>query len=451
MCGIAGCVGPSASPELGLRMVEYLRHRGPDDAGVFHEPGVVLAHVRLGIEGEQKQPVVFDGGALVYNGEVYQPEDSMAVLRAYRENRVADLNGMFAFAVWDGQLHLYRDRFGIKPLYTTKVGHDFLFASEVKAFLAHPGFRVAVDRDALAEYWTFQNYLEPTTTLFRGVEMVPPLDGAPAPRKTLIEAISGQRPPIPYGAYISGGLDSGAIASVLRCQTYSVGFTGGDERRDAEVLAEALGVEHYQCVVSPQMANAAMRGMVWHLEEPRMGPCHPNWFAAKLASRFGRVVFSGTGGDELYGGYTWRYGVDREKFWTRLPAVTDQRRPIEKLHDLYGRVDDFEFERRTFLHGLLVLEDKIGMAHSLETRVPFLDNGLWPDRDIGKAKLRAMMREVCPDLADKPKQGFSAHDGDWWDIDIHPAVYDYITPVESNDRLYRWSLAYFSRWCEVWL
>lgn len=432
-------------------MAGYLRHRGPDATGVFTAPGVVLAHTRLGIEGAQEQPIQFPGGAMVYNGEVYEQGDSQAVLRAFQEGTVDRLNGMFAFAVWDGQLHLYRDRFGIKPLYITQVGQDFLFASEIKAFLAHPDFRVDVDREALAEYWTFQNYLEPTTTLFRGVEMVPPIAGDTAPRKTLAAAILGQIPSIGYGAYLSGGLDSGAIAATLRCRTYSVGFTGGDERRDAEILAEALGTEHYQCYVTPQMARDAMRDMVWHLEEPRMGPCHPNWFAAKLASKFGRVVFSGTGGDELYGGYTWRYGVDRAQFWTRLPGVVSRKRAIEKLHDLYDGVGDLEFERRTFLHGLLVLEDKLSMAHSLETRVPFLDIGLWPDRDIGKTKLRAMMRAVCPTLADKPKQGFSAKDGEWWPDAIHPAVYDYITPVESQDRLYRWSLAYFSKWCETWL
>lgn len=427
-------------------MAAYLKHRGPDGEGVYFRPGVVLTHTRLEIEGKQIQPIEFQNGALAYNGEVYQEGDSQAVLNAFRDNKMDELNGMFAVAVWDGELHLYRDRFGIKPLYYTKVGKDFLFASEVKAFLAHPNFKVEIDEEALGEYWTFQNYLEPETTLFKGVKMVSPIHGKQASRKSLDEVLRDQMPSIPYGAYLSGGLDSGAIASMLKCPTFSVGFTGGDEREDAELLANKLGIEHYQCVVSPEMARNALKDMVWHLEEPRMGPCHPNWFAAKLASKFHRVVFSGTGGDELYGGYTWRYGVDREKFWRRLPPVVDQTKAIEKLHDLYDRVDDFEFERKTFLHGLLVLEDKISMAHSMETRVPFLDNHLWPDRDIGKTKLRERMRKVCPELADKPKQGFSAKDGDWF-----PAVSDYIDPTLCNDRLSRWSLAYFSQWCETWL
>lgn len=427
-------------------MAAYLRHRGPDGEGVFYRPGVVLAHTRLEIEGKQIQPIEWAGGALVYNGEVYEPGDSSAVVNAFRSGKMDRLNGMFAVAAWDGEIHLYRDRFGIKPLYYTRVGADFLFASEVKAFLAHPKFRVEIDQEALEEYWTFQNYLEPETTLFKGVRMVSPINGSPAERRSLDEAISGQIPSIPFGAYASGGLDSGAIAAKLKCPTFSVGFTGGDERGDAELLAETLGVEHYQCVINPETARGALSQIVWHLEEPRMGPCHPNWFAAKLASKFFRVVFSGTGGDELYGGYTWRYGVDREKFWTRLPPVLDQSRAIEKLHDLYGHVDDLEFERRTFLHGLLVLEDKLSMAHSLETRVPFLDNGLWPDRDIGKTRLRERMRAICPQLADKPKQGFSAKDGDWF-----PAVSDYIDASKCQDRLSRWSLAYFSEWCRQWL
>ena len=427
-------------------MIGLLKHRGPDGEGFYVRPGVVLAHCRLEIEGKQIQPVEFESGALAYNGEVYEAGDSLSVVRAFREGRMDRLNGMFAVAVWDGELHLYRDRFGIKPLYWTRVGKDLLFASEVKAFKAHPGWRAEIDTEALGEYWTFQNYLQPETTLFKGVYMVKPLNGIEAPRKSLDEAILAQVPSIPYGAYLSGGLDSGAIASVLRCKTFSVGFEGGDERADAELLASRLGVENYQCVINPEMARKAMPEMMYHLEYPRMGPCHPNWFAAKLASRFCRVVFSGTGGDELYGGYTWRYGKNREQVWKRLPPVLDQSRAIEKLHDLYDGVDDLEFESKTFLHGLLVLEDKMSMAHSLETRVPFLDNGLWPDRDIGKTMLRDRMRTVCPELADKPKQGFSAKDGDWF-----PAVNDYIDPSLCTDRLSRWSLACFSEWSRQWL
>ena len=433
-----------------MKMAGYLKHRGPDGHGIFYQNGVVLVHTRLEIEGKQIQPIKFDGGALVYNGEVYEQGDSQAVLRAFQQGKMDELNGMFAVAVWDGKLHLYRDRFGIKPLYYTKIGQDFLFASEVKAFLAHPGFRVEVDRDALAEYWTFQNYLEPETTLFKGVRMVSPIKGVEAQRQYLVDVINNQRPSISFGSYLSGGLDSGIISDTLKCPTFSVGFKGGDERSDAELLSSYIGTEHYQAYVTPQMSNDALDDIVWHLEEPRMGPVHPNWYAAKLASKFHRVVFSGTGGDELYGGYTWRYGVDREKFWKRLPAVVDQSKAIQKLHDLYDGVDDFEFERKTFLHGLLVAEDKISMAHSLETRVPYLDNHLWPDRDIGKTKLRKMMRTICPPLADKPKQGFSAKDGSWFNY-ISPKVYDYITPVQSSDRLYRWSLTYFSKWCDTWL
>ena len=548
MCGIAGTLrrdGTAASAPI-EEMARLIAHRGPDAEGFLVDGPVALANRRLAIidlSEAGRQPLFNEDGSvgLVYNGELYNfhalrtelearghrfrsHTDSEVIVHAYEEygpRCVERFNGMFAFAIWDrrgangraGALFLARDRFGVKPLYYTWIDGQLAVASEVKAFLALPGFRPALDHEALVEYLTFQNVFS-DRTLFRGVRLLPAgstltvsVDNMGSPtvaahqerywsfnfaddgdrgetyyltgvRERFEEAVRRQlMSDVPVGSYLSGGMDSGSITAVASRQiphlhTFTGGFpTGGvagdealfDERAAAESMAVAMGTEHYTVVVQPQDMARLLPELVWHLEDLRVASSYHNYAVARLASKFVKVVLAGAGGDELFAGYPWRYrhalaGHGRDEFperyaayWSILlrdgeresffagPAATAARgfcapdavaavvadQPADDLLNLA-----LTFEARTYLQGLFIVEDKLSMAHSLESRVPFLDNDLvdfvaaMPSHyklraDLGDAGgkdiLRRAMRGLIPDhILRARKQGFAPPEDAWF-------------------------------------
>ena len=374
------------------------------------------------------------------------------------------LNGMFALALWDRKerrLLLARDRYGIKPLYVAQQNGRLLFASEQKAILAHPAFQRQLDKPALLEYLTFQNIFT-DRTLLQDVQLLPAghyatLDlrqpnaslertrywdyrfrepDRPGRREEYLEeldrlfrqAVNRQLvSDVELGAYLSGGMDSGSITAVAaqsfaNLKTFTCGFDlssasgielAFDERVKAEAMSARFKTEHYEMVLKAGDMERCLPRLAWHLEEPRVGQSYPNFYAAQLASKFVKVVLSGGGGDELFGGYPWRYyravvNQDFEHyidqyyvFWHRLipntvlskvfaPIWSDVKhvwtrdifRDVFLTHDNeLDRPEDYinhslYFEAKTFLHGLFVVEDKLSMAHGLEARVPFMDNDL---------------------------------------------------------------------------
>ena len=432
--------------------------------------------------------------------------DTEVVLRAWEEWGVACLerfDGMFAFAVWDDQqrtLTLVRDRFGIKPLYYAEDDGRLLFASEIKALLAG-GLRANVSHDALREYFTFQNVFS-DRTLFAGVRMLSAGHvlradervGAPERywdlalepdeavgedewverlRAAFEAAVERQLvSDVPLGSYLSGGMDSASIVAaastrIPRLMTFTGGFdlssVNGlelvfDERADAEQVASACRTEHYEMVMHAGDMAWVLPELVWHLEDLRVGMSYQNHYIARLASKFVKVSLAGTGGDELFAGYPWRYelvdGIENAdeferryyEYWTRLvpesghadfftAAVRSsfESSPREHFRAALAPAADLDpvskalyFEAKTFLHGLLVVEDRVSMAHSLEVRVPFLDNELVeiarriPSRlkhadGGGKRLLRRAMAGLLPqEILDKRKQGFSPPDESWY-------------------------------------
>ena len=525
--------------------------------------------------------------------------DTEVIVHAYEEwgdACVERFNGMFAFAVWDRRrrrLLLARDRYGVKPLYWWCDGRTLLFASEIKALLEHPKVHRDVCVGALNEYFTFQNVFT-DRTLFEGVRLLPPGtrmavepgtgktpcperywdyvisdDGSGADEQELVERVAATFreavarqlvSDVPVGGYLSGGMDSSSLVSIAaahvpRLSTFTAGFDMSsasgleisfDERDDAEMLANLLKTEHYEVVLHAGDMEWVLPELVWHLEDLRVGQCYPNYYVARLASKFVKVVLSGAGGDELFGGYPWRYyrgeaGGGREAFfsgyyafWQRLVPDEDKARLFspdtmralgdESAFDAFRGVFDgwqggldtpesrveasLYFELKTFLHGLLVVEDKISMAHALETRVPFLDNNLVdlalriparhklqqsavvprPDENTagkryiyerqtseGKAILRQAMSAIVPSqVAGRPKQGFSAPDASWFRgesvdyinrllRDRKAAIYAFLDPGDvagvldqhcsgvANRRLLIWSLLSFEWWCRAFL
>jgi asparagine synthase (glutamine-hydrolysing) len=345
---------------------------------------------------------------------------------------------------------------------------------------------------------------------------------------------------VEVGSYLSGGMDSGSVTAVAAnytpyLRTFTCGFdlssASGmemfyDERKDAELMSATFKTEQYEMVLKSGDMERVMPSLVRHLEEPRVGQSYPNYLIARLASKFNKVVLSGAGGDELFAGYPWRYEqsyastrpelVDQIfSFWQRLFPDSGARELFKPIWDdvkdmdmrsfvdaqvpeLSKKPEEGEilnaiqsFEAKTFLHGILSVEDKVSMAHSLEVRVPFLDNDLvdyaraLPSRyklahfkptggsvseqvrkTEGKHILRAALSSLIPkEIANRDKQGFSAPDASWFkgqSVDFvrnriaHPHAriyrvinYNAVSPLLEdhfgglkNHRLAIWSLLY---------
>jgi asparagine synthase (glutamine-hydrolysing) len=526
--------------------------------------------------------------------------DSEVVLHGYAEwgpDCVNRFNGMFAFAIWDKtqqELFLARDRYGIKPIYYTFVNNHFLFASEQKAILTHPAVSRQIDFEALLEYFTFQNIFT-DRTLLNGIKLFPAGCWAKITLGNLTRELSPLRywdfdfrepeqvsdeaeyveeldrlfkqgvnrqlvSDVDLGSYLSGGMDSGSITAIAATQlpyikTFTCGFDlhsasglemGFDEREKAELMSYLFKTEHYEMVLKAGDMERGLAKVAYHLEEPRVGQSYPNYYVAQLASRFVKVVLCGAGGDELFGGYPWRYYravvnynfedyIDKYyRYWQRLIPNTEIRKIFQpvwnevrhiRTRDIFRdvftkhaseltRPEDYinhslYFEAKTFLHGLLIVEDKLSMAHSLETRVPFLDNDLVDlamqvpvglklgnlekvvrlnenepgpkttkyfnkTRD-GKLLLRKMMaRHIPSEVTQQVKQGFSAPDASWFkgeSIDyvqrqlfngqariyefldrdsVHGLINEHLAG-QQNRRLLIWSLLNVESWCDQYL
>lgn len=481
----------------------------------------------------------------------------LAALQHWGTAALPRLNGMFAFALWDRRdrtLLLARDRYGVKPLYVARQGDRLAFASEQKAILADPDFRRRLDKRALLEYFTFQN-LFTDRTLIEDVQLLPAghfarLDlGRERPALEITrywdyhfrEPARPARPDeyreeldrlfrqaverqlvsdVEIGSYLSGGMDSGSItavaaAAIPNLKTFTCGFDlssasgielAFDERVKAEAMSARFRTEHYEMVLKAGDMERSLPRLARHLEEPRVGQSYPNYYAAQLASRFVKVVLSGAGGDELFGGYPWRYyraAVNRDfdhyvdqyyGYWQRLLDNTALARVFAPIagdvadvntRDIFHGVFDTHdnalerpedyinhslyFEAKTFLHGLFVVEDKLSMAHSLETRVPFMDNDLvdfamqcpvglklnrlqdvirlnendtgdkqgqyFAKTSDGKQILRDMMARYIPDdIVKAAKQGFSSPDASWFKGDSIDFVRDRL--LGSDARIY---------------
>ncbi|MDP2385507.1 MAG: asparagine synthase (glutamine-hydrolyzing) [Bacteroidota bacterium] len=493
MCGIAGIFninGVATSLNTIKAMTTNIAHRGPDGEGFYVEENIALGHRRLAILDTSSlgaQPMESKNGewVVVFNGCIYNYLELKSQLKsrghsfvsttdteviteglaAYGISVFEKFDGMFAVAAWhkpSKTLYLSRDRFGVKPLYYWLNGKSILFASEIKAFMAHPDFKVELNHDALNEYFTFQNLFS-FQTLFKGVIMLPPAntvkidtnnvhtikhsswwnydfsqtdesmsfeDAKMETERLLQNAVAKQMiSDVPVGSYLSGGMDSGsltAIASkhVKRLTTFTAGFdmssvTGVeanyDERRDAELMANYFKTEHYEQVINAGDLAWSLPRVVWHLEDLRVGMSYPNYYISRLASKFVKVCLQGTGGDELYGGYPWRYyrvfqSLDQKEyfnnyygFWQRLVSDNDKSKlftdevyskiKLDEPRKVFERVFTFNpklkyetpeqhinnslyFEIKTFLPGLLLVGDKLSMANGLEERFPFLDNEL---------------------------------------------------------------------------
>jgi asparagine synthase (glutamine-hydrolysing) len=499
-------------------MRDIIAHRGPDDAGVFVDERAALGHRRLSIVdlAAGHQPLANEDETIwiVFNGEIYnhadiRPElesaghryrtrsDTETIIHAYEQwgdACVERLRGMFAFAIWDARrrrLLLARDRLGVKPLYWSRTGDRLLFGSEIKALLSSGLIQPCADEARLPELLSTR-YLSGTGTLFKGIERLLPghtlafengivsvrqywdiptgRHDAPAPaggrrdrdivrefRDRLEEAVRVRlMADVPLGMFLSGGLDSSAIAALMAgmidrpLQTFSVAF---DHRAFSELdyarqVARAIKADSHEVVVSEDDFFEALPRLIWHEDEPLAHPSSvPLFFVSDLARQHGvKVVLTGEGSDELLAGYgkypralvNWRaaaaYGVlphplrawIADRVVPRLPRsirryasrsfVSVERTPEAMFFDNFAAIglarqralltsrfgattpeqaygaSRAYFDRpngasttldrllyadlKTYLVELLMKQDQMSMAASIESRVPFLDHHL---------------------------------------------------------------------------
>ncbi len=356
MCGIVGIVGGGIEPGTAERMVAMLRHRGPDDVGVWEDEGAQLGQSRLSIvdlSSAGHQPMELGDLVLVYNGETYNHEalrtelggsyisttDTETILHLYREHGdgcVRHLTGMFAFAIWDRRrrrLFVARDRLGIKPLHYRIDNGRLAFASELKALveLGPP----AIDRTAIRDLFTYRHIPAPKT-VYSGIRKLPPAhtlvwcDGRleierywrpevtsqisdPREAEEGLDAVLRTVMPehlmsdVPVGVFLSGGLDSAAVTAYLetpRTFTLGIDVKHRDEAPAARLVAEMYGTDHFEERVGGTQLEPALALMPRLFDEPfGDSAAWSNWAVARMAKKHVTVVLSGEGGDELFLGY----------------------------------------------------------------------------------------------------------------------------------------------------
>ncbi len=494
MCGFVGFTNRIGQAETVLsEMMDRIRHRGPDAGGQYIDDGIALGHRRLSIidvSEQGNQPIFNDDRSLVlvFNGEIYNYRELREKLRsqgyvfrtqtdsevlihgysAYGPALCGQLRGMFSFVIWDvraKKLFGARDYFGIKPLYYAEMNGTFMFGSEIKALLAHPHFEKKLNTAALEQYLTFQ-YSASEDCFFEGVKKLPPAhyftyengkmtvtrywdvqfkpdeqpllgDWVRVISETFKDSVQAHKiADVEVGSFLSSGVDSSYVAAVANVdKTFTVGF-GTDEKYNeigyAKKFSRAIGKENYSHVITQQEYWDALPTIQYHMDEPLADPsCIALYFVCKLAAEQVKVVLSGEGADELFGGYNVYSEPNASKYEKlpfglrhviakaagKLPAkrgvnflvrkgtrleerfignayiftpaerksllkiTTDAPDPTVLTKPFYDKVADADpvtkmqyLDIHMWMTGDILLKaDKMSMAHSLELRVPFLD------------------------------------------------------------------------------
>lgn len=510
MCGIAGFMGQVENRADVIRnMTEVITHRGPDSDGFFTDDNISMGFRRLSIIdlGAGHQPIYNEDKSLVltFNGEIYNYKnlrkeliakghkfytdtDSEVLVHGFeewKEDMLPKLRGMFGFAIYntkDNSLFIARDFFGIKPMHYTQIGNDFVYASEIKSILEYPKFEKKFNRKALDSYLSFQ-YAVPPETFFEGVYCLMPghylwyKDGEvettryfearfnPNEEMTEEEAVdriekvfensvnAHKIADVEVGCFLSSGVDSSYVSTYFADQkTFTVGFDFGEKYNEiswAKNLSEKIGVEHHTHLISSEEFWDAVPIVQYHMDQPLADPsCIALYFVSRLASHYVKVVLSGEGADELFGGYTCYNDPRVFKIYQtivphcirkairaicrKLPDIKGRDyliRACDKLEERYiGNAFMYDYKQKQELlkdpsiatrpqdltrkyyyrcrkyddvtkmqyldinmwmvGDILLKADRMSMANSLELRVPFLDKEVFKVASSLPTKLR---------------------------------------------------------------
>jgi len=511
MCGLCGFMGEIIDRDAVIKMMtDRITHRGPDSSGIYTDEDIAMGFRRLSIidvAASGDQPIYNENKTLVlmFNGEIYNyrelrnellekghrfytQTDSEVLIHGFEEwheDLLNKLRGMFAFAVYDlidKSLFLARDHFGIKPMHYTTVGSNFVYASEIKSILDFPGFEKKFNKKALDNYISFE-YAVPPETFFEGVFCLMPAHylwykGGKVethrywepkfeedPNMTEEEAVSQietvfedsvnahKISDVEVGCFLSSGVDSSYVSTYFAGQkTFTVGFDYGEKYNEidfAKTLSDEIGVEHHSKLITADEYWGNIRKVQYHMDQPLAdASCIALYFVSKIASEYVKVVLSGEGADELFGGYNIYHEPDDLERYKSLPlglrkalaaiakklpfrfkgknfmirgalpieesfigncsmfTLAEKRsllnsdipvtRPQEMTKKYYDRVkgkDDVTkmqyLDINVWLVGDILLKaDRMSMANSLELRVPFLDKEVFKVASRIPTKLR---------------------------------------------------------------
>lgn len=511
MCGICGFTGEVLNKTKVIEnMAKLISHRGPDSAGFFVDKDISMGFRRLSIidiDGGE-QPIYNENNNLVltFNGEIYNYKelkeelisknhkfytntDSEVLVHGFEEwgeNLLPKLRGMFAFAIWDREnksLFMARDPFGIKPLHWTQIGGNFVYASEIKSILAFPNFEKKLNYKMLDHYLSFQ-YAVPPETFFENVYCLMPghfmvyKDGkaeieryfeakfninenlnletaAKQIEEAFKNSVDAHRiSDVEVGCFLSSGVDSSYVSSYFEGQkAFTVGFDFGEKYNEitwAQNLSKKIGINHYHKIISSEEFWSSIKKVQYHMDQPLADPsCIALYFVSKLASEHVKVVLSGEGADELFGGYTvyneprvfkFYQKIFNQKIRTFLANIVKKipfsfkgrgfiirgentvenkfignafmfskeekqkilknpslaTRPQDVCKKLYNRVKQYDdvtkmqyLDINMWMVGDILLKaDRMSMANSLELRVPFLDKEVFKVASTLPTRLR---------------------------------------------------------------
>lgn len=472
MCGIVVEHFKKETKSFVSEMLDAISHRGKDKVTIDNYVGFNVGFRRLAITEITKEPTC--GEWKIYlNGEIYNYKDlgfegcEVEVLSQgfakYGLDFVHQLNGMFFIvAVYNGEVLCIRDRYGIKPAYYFENENVLLVASEIKSIVQHPEYVFKVNESAKRQWFVFNNVLT-NETLFDGVFKIDkgsilslktrrtikywrwkfnptPKDYEKAKHtiKALVtQAIERQKPSeTKYTCCLSGGVDSNIISiTLIEAKTFTAGFDGIlDERHEAKLSGSINETVVFEKVTNFDKA-------IYHLEDLRAGASWSNYgLFERIAKEQGKVCFDGAGADELFGGYAWRYSAPNYYSVVNRTGLKDEY--CEALFNKLFPVDTLEnrylFDCNYFLEGVLLVGDKMSMAHTIELRVPFLDNELVDfclalpnEYKDGKRILKDAFKTDLPvEVLYGKKKGFSSPD--WFG-------------GEGNQAL-KWATAAFNEW-----
>lgn len=400
MCGICGIIRKGDNKDIIKKMNDRIMHRGPDGEGYYIDGDVAFGHRRLSIIdlSTGDQPIYNEDNSVVtvYNGEIYNyvelrseleslghefktKSDTEVLVHGYEEwhtDLPKHLRGMFAFAIYDknrNEIFLARDNFGIKPLYYAKMSDSFMFASEIKSFLDVPAFKKEFNEEILETYLEF-SFVPTNETFFKGVyrldagcsllykdedikinkyfkldfkeDTMSFTDAVKNISDVMEDSVKRHLiADVEVGSFLSSGIDSSYIVSLAKPdKTYTVGYENKkyDEINYAKDLADKLGIENESKIIEKNEYLEAIPKIMYHLDEPTSDPAAISlYFVAKLASRDLKVVLSGEGADEFFGGYNYyREEVDY-KFYNKIPYGI--RHVIGKVAGLFPEVRGFNF------------------------------------------------------------------------------------------------------------
>lgn len=495
MCGICGFTGQVVDRDETIKnMTEVITHRGPDSSGIYTDDYISMGFRRLSIIdlGTGSQPIYNEDKTLVltFNGEIYNYKELREILikeghkfytdtdsevlvhgfEQWQEGLLDRLRGMFGFAIYNTKDHsvfIARDFFGIKPMHYTTINGNFIYASEIKSILEYPDFEKRFNTKALDSYLSYQ-YCVPPETFFEGVYCLLPghylwykdgkvettryFDPKFEPDESITEeeavdeiekvfenSVNAHKiADVEVGCFLSSGVDSSYVSTYFADQkTFTVGFDFGEKYNEiswAENLSKQIGVEHHTHLISSEEFWDAVPTVQYYMDQPLADPsCIALYFVSRLASRYVKVVLSGEGADELFGGYTcyndprvfkiyqtivpycirkaickvckklpdikgrdylirathpleerfignaFMYDVDEKKELLRDPSIATRPQDLTKKHYIKARKYD-DVTKMQYLDinmwmvgDILLKADRMSMAHSLELRVPFLD------------------------------------------------------------------------------